>query len=83
MLVRTFLDKMIDTLRATMLIEPVSQLPAVSAKAVAQLARLRAHTRPGLVVMYRQRFECLARASLGDLSRLDHDTFKFSPIFSR
>ncbi len=62
----------VDALRALLLVEPVAELAAMRAQAVAQLALVGRERGPRLVVAHGELLDGLPRAGLGDAAGLLH-----------
>ena len=52
-------------------VDPITQVASVCSQTIAQPALLTAHVAVGLVVLYRECFQCPPGTSLGDVAGLD------------
>jgi hypothetical protein len=72
----------INRLHATSLIATISKLTAMRSQRITQLALLRCHARPWLVVMYCKLFNHFARTGLGNAPRRPDGIFKTMAQFA-
>ena len=69
-LVGALVDQVIDRVAAGTCVDPITQVACVCSQTIAQPALLTAHVAVGLVVVYRERFQCPPGTSLGDVAGL-------------